>query len=305
MKKFYKHPKFTAVFSDEDGYFSFTGDVEGGSGAVGDKIAEIDPRFAPLEAMHLSDAETGEPMHAWANADYFARKGKLDVLKAHLRVDDDGLKTFMTYHAYMSSHNGRHLKNFSKFKKALERKWQEDADKISFVVESIESNLCGSFVDPMIGDNLYISEEYKDELDDLDEEDRNKRIALAKFLDIDVLNVDGEGNDYEATGSHYLVLTDEEADEKAQEYVESSAWAFNAGFLASFTGMPTEMFEAIQDKCEDANDSVLHCIKMAGGIEKFAERAVHTDGRGHFLSSYDGREEEEEVGGVTYFIYRQ
>lgn len=408
MKKFYKHPKFTAVFTDEDGYFSFTGNVGGGSGAVGDRIAKIDPRFAPLNAMHLSDVNTGEPMYALVNGQYYAEQGKSDVLAKQWRISDleaekisknvifakekarqtaafdldqevkrlkriaaevqldtkpDGKKTvydildiLKAAHVdakipvrvipvytinNLSTKDVKDIKeelslNITKkifdmersfVKDAIDKvtsdiisdasirlglvaKWQKEASEVRSIAESIESNLCGSFVDPRAsaswsGDNLYISEEYKNDLDDLDEDDRRKRVALAKFLDIDVLNVEGEDYDYDATGRWYLVLTDEEADEKAQECIESSAWAFNSGFLAGFTGIPAEMFEAVHDKCEGANDAVLQCIEKAGGIEEFAERAIHADGRGHFLSSYDGRENEEEVDGVTYYIYRQ
>lgn len=34
------------------------------------------------------------------------------------------------------------------------------------------------------------------------------------------------------------------------------------------------------------------------------EDAIRIDGRGHFISGYDGEEHEERVNGVTYFIYR-
>lgn len=320
MKKFYKHPKFTAVFTDKDGYFSFTGNVGGGSGAVGDRIAKIDPQFAPLNAMHLSDAKTGEPMHARANAEYFAREIRnssdrytVKTIIDHLRCSETEAKEFQLSIAFLddtlkNGDNNTFQKTQAKvdaFFVNLASRWQKEADEVRDIAMSIESNLCGSFVNPMAGDGLYISEEYKNDLDDLDEDDRRKRVALAKFLDIDVLNVEGEGYDYDATGRWYLVLTDEEADEKAQKCIESSAWAFNSGFLAGFTGMPAEMFEAVHDKCEGANDAVLRCIEMAGGIERFAKRAIHADGRGHFLSSYDGREDEEEMDGVTYYIYIQ
>ena len=89
MKKTYRHNKFTATFSDEDGYFSLTGHVNGGSGAVGDKIATVDPRFKLLNAMHLSDAKMGAPVHAEANALYWAQEGKINTLSTHLRVSTE------------------------------------------------------------------------------------------------------------------------------------------------------------------------------------------------------------------------
>jgi len=86
MKYTYRHKKFTAVFTDEDGYFNLTGDVEGGSGACGDKIAKIDGRFRLMNSMHLCDVKTGVPMHVEANALYWAKKGSGNILSNHLRI---------------------------------------------------------------------------------------------------------------------------------------------------------------------------------------------------------------------------
>ena len=99
----------------------------------------------------------------------------------------------------------------------------------------------------------------------------------------------------------YLVLTDEEADEKAKEYIKDSAWAFNASFLANFTDLPEEVFTAMQGKCESSNDAILKLIERSeGGLDRFIEEAISADGRGHFMSSYDGEEAEE----GQFFIYR-
>jgi hypothetical protein len=39
-------------------------------------------------------------------------------------------------------------------------------------------------------------------------------------------------------------------------------------------------------------------------IDSLVEDAISADGRGHFLSSYDGDENEETVNGQTFYIYR-
>jgi len=49
-----------------------------------------------------------------------------------------------------------------------------------------------------------------------------------------------------AEGNDYLVLTDEEADKAASDYIRDSLWAFNAEFLADNTGLPAEVFSMIQ-----------------------------------------------------------
>lgn len=105
--------------------------------------------------------------------------------------------------------------------------------------------------------------------------------------------------------TEYAVGTDEEADSAAQEYVTQSVWAFQSSFLASFTGLPEEVFTALQDKCEDANDTFLTLINEVGaGIEEFTSKAISSDGRGHFLSGYDGKEEEATVKGALFYVYR-
>lgn len=99
-----------------------------------------------------------------------------------------------------------------------------------------------------------------------------------------------------------IALTDEEADKAAEEYVENTAWAFTADYLQDMTGIPHEMFEAVQDKCEGAQDAILACIEATCGIESFRENAVADNGRGTFLSGYDGQEEEFEMsdGNISY-----
>jgi enamine deaminase RidA (YjgF/YER057c/UK114 family) len=130
----------------------------------------------------------------------------------------------------------------------------------------------------------------------------NERVtALATFLECGSDDIDEESNNcYSMGGQEYLVLTDSEADEEVVENVKQSAWAFNASFLSGYTGLPEEMFTAVQEKCEGANDAILRCIEQAGSIEDFASDAVSADGRGHFLSGYDGDENEQ----GEYFIYR-
>ena len=123
--------------------------------------------------------------------------------------------------------------------------------------------------------------------------------ALAKELDIDI----EEAEEMIETGD-YTVLTDEEADEQCAEYIKDSVWAFNSSFLSSMTGLPEEMYKAVQDKCEGAEDAVLQCIENSCGIEDFIEAAVDADGRGHFMSSYDGEEAEVQIDGQYLYIYR-
>ena len=107
----------------------------------------------------------------------------------------------------------------------------------------------------------------------------------------------------------YMVLTDSEADEKAEEYIKDSLWAFNASFLSSVTGFTISIFEAIQanDKCESNNEAILQLV--GDNFDSLVQDAISYDGRGHFLNTYDGNEEEfnckDYTGENEYlFVYR-
>ena len=102
----------------------------------------------------------------------------------------------------------------------------------------------------------------------------------------------------------YAIASDTEANSAAFDYVKDSAWAFNASFILSECELPDELEEAIramqEKQCEGANDAILAMIEKCTTLESFVESAISADGRGHFLSGYDGEENEE----GEFFIYR-
>lgn len=130
--------------------------------------------------------------------------------------------------------------------------------------------------------------------------------ALAKHLGCDVSEISesrfGE-NLFHAEGGEFLVLTDEEADETAEQEIRESLWAFNASFIASHTknGLDDEAEKALADMqgrlCESANPIVEALIE---DMDHFISDAIRADGRGHFISRWDG--EENESG--QFFIFR-
>lgn len=98
-------------------------------------------------------------------------------------------------------------------------------------------------------------------------------------------------------GGDYIVLDDSEADEKAKEHIEDSLWAFNASFLSGVTGFDEEIFKAIQDndKCESNNNAILQLVTNNPNnstLDDLVSEAISANGRGHFLNTYDGNEEE-------------
>ena len=147
-----------------------------------------------------------------------------------------------------------------------------------------------------------------------EEEAAPEKIALARQLGCKLSEIEERSWDhyglkmYEAEGKDWAVGTDEEADEACKQYIEQSVWAFKASFILSHCELPCELEDAIeafqQEKCEGANDAILALIDKCGSLDDFTQEAIRADGRGHFLSSYDGEEQEEEVNGTLYFIYK-
>ena len=95
---------------NRNAYFSIGGDIyrhakngrkvwEAG-GCIHDDIIKHFPQLQPLVDMHLSDEE-GVPMHAYANAAYWAGHGgkekDTDTLAKHLRVSKDQANEMTTY----------------------------------------------------------------------------------------------------------------------------------------------------------------------------------------------------------------
>ena len=94
----------------------------------------------------------------------------------------------------------------------------------------------------------------------------------------------------EIDGKEWTLFTDEEADKAVKSYIEESLWAFNKSFLADQTGLPEEVFSTLQQDCESSNDAILSIVEKCGDMDTLVSDAVSSDGRGNFLSPYDGHE---------------
>lgn len=142
------------------------------------------------------------------------------------------------------------------------------------------------------------------------EEYTREAILLSAHLGVDIDDAQSYIDD-----DDYFVLTDEEANEMVREQIEESVWAFTPSFLSAHTGVDEEIFEALADRCESNNESFKRMIK---DFDAFVEDAVGYDGRGHFLSQYDGQEHEVKYEYVVrreanmyvvetqyYYIYRR
>lgn len=97
-----------------------------------------------------------------------------------------------------------------------------------------------------------------------------------------------------------IAANEEEADKACYEYIENSIWAFSPSFLEQMTDVPAEMFEAVQYKCESINEALQILVMRTCGMQEFVDQAISWDGRGHFLSPWDGMEIELECGAYAY-----
>ena len=139
-----------------------------------------------------------------------------------------------------------------------------------------------------------------------------KAKALAEFLEVSTEELT-EGECYDNSicydNQEYLVLTDDEADQKAKEEILESLWAFNAELIIQhcknyadmnqweYNSAVESLRNAQKECCENANGLVFALID---DIDEFVDDAIIADGRGQFISRYDG--EENEAG--DFFIYR-
>lgn len=119
--------------------------------------------------------------------------------------------------------------------------------------------------------------------------------VLAAYLEVDRSDLDESGyreNEYHlGRQQEYLILTDEEADEAAEEYIEESLWAFQADFLSAYINrLRPEHIRKIQELYEDANEPIQALV--GDRFDELVQDAIASDGRGHFLSPYDGEENE-------------
>lgn len=130
----------------------------------------------------------------------------------------------------------------------------------------------------------------------------SKLEALAKYLECETDELtELSENEFKSGREEYLVLTDEEADEKAKEYISESCWAFNKSFLNSHSEAINEIDEKAWMKFVEGCESMNKAVKcMIYDFDHFVEDAISCDGRGHFLSGYDGEENESE----GFYIYR-
>lgn len=128
----------------------------------------------------------------------------------------------------------------------------------------------------------------------VDKIEQEKIEALAKHLDCSIDEAIKSMEDY-------LVYTDEEADEAVYNYIKESVCFFRSDFIAAHADVEEEVIKKLQELCENSNEAIRSLIK---DFDHFVSDAVLSDGRGHFIASYDHEENCEFINGTDYYIYR-
>jgi hypothetical protein len=125
----------------------------------------------------------------------------------------------------------------------------------------------------------------------------------------EAISYDPRFDSFECGSWEYKVFTDEEADEAAREEILGSLWAFNPEFILYHTDFYNHSTDREDDEfvaglsklqsslCESANSIVKALIV---DLDNFVTQAIREDGRGHFVSHYDG----EEVESGEFYLYR-
>lgn len=124
-----------------------------------------------------------------------------------------------------------------------------------------------------------------------------KAQALAQHLGCDVEDVEESKHDdaeFEAESETWLVLTEEEANKRTRDNIRESLWAFRVSFLQYHLKVEGDrVLDALErmqaELCEDTNEILFALVK---DFDHLVRDAVLSDGRGHFLSGYDGEEHE-------------
>jgi hypothetical protein len=128
----------------------------------------------------------------------------------------------------------------------------------------------------------------------VDKTEQEKIEALAKHLDCSI-------DEAVVSMDDYLVYTDDEADEAVYNYIKESVCFFRSDFISAHCDVDIEVIVKLQELHENSNEAIMSLIK---DFDHFVSDAVCADGRAHFLSSYDGEENEQTINGNDYYIYR-
>lgn len=143
-----------------------------------------------------------------------------------------------------------------------------------------------------------------------------KVIALAEYFDIDPDRISKEYEDgdsllhncmYVIDNENRFYLADEkESDKLAKEIILEDIWAFKPDFIREHSRIIKDggdrAMEVLKNMQESMCESCSPLVRaMIDDLDLFVKDAIKADGRGHFISMYDGKEHKQN-GINIYFI---
>ena len=138
--------------------------------------------------------------------------------------------------------------------------------------------------------------------------------CLAKYLECEIEDLTvSTYDDCEFTygSDEYWVCEDDEADQRAEDYILETLWAFRPEYLTYYMHFVdsmsnserqsfVEILEQIQGKmCESCNGIIKSMVDSK--LARLINDSIRDDGRGHFLAPYDFEENECE----EFYIYKR
>lgn len=118
----------------------------------------------------------------------------------------------------------------------------------------------------------------------LNEKQQIELLKMLGYKEGEEVEIESDGNTINIEGFDYIILDDEEINERMLYYIQETASYFNTWFLSKMTNLPEIVFE----KLVDENEAVFEIINHTCGIDTFIENAIETDGIGNFLNGYNG-----------------
>jgi len=215
--------------------------------------------------------------------------------KVHLRGDEDEEKE--QYIHFTFGIRMHQIPKFNNWNQSIFKYLFKDDDSLNTYEEFLNAFYKDKRINPDIDETTQeafnlLEDSLKDAVKEL------LKYENEELKDITEIREENDGVYLDFGYKSYLIMTDEEAQKKAENYIKDSLWAFNTEFIKYHCkdDISYKVIKAIQEQYEDGNEAVLSLIE---DIDEFIEDAISADGRGHFLSSYDGQETELKNG----FVY--
>lgn len=194
----------------------------------------------------------------------------------------------------------------------VEEAMREVAESLMEVLEEDNAEIEGHSLE--IGFNeadgaidLFLVFDNYDEIESMDKTEYAIMRGLKDEYSCELCDIEFDSKEtWTVNGDKYMVLFEDEADERARDYIEDALWTFNSSFLSGETDVDEMVFDCLREKrCESCNDAIRSIIDATCGMDDFVDSAISADGRGSYLNYCDGSEDEINVDGDICFIYKQ